>query len=111
MADSIKLNPLQTRTLALLQELARDPDIGQPAPQGGIAITHMPHAHGDHVHVGSVTVSARDASGLGNKAVWQVLERKGLIDDANFPHHLVLTPTGQNFETGLAERLAQVSDH
>ncbi len=110
-AEKMKLNPLQTRTLALLQELANDPDVAAPTGTGGIAIAHMPHAHGDHVHVGRASVSARDASGLGNKAVWQVLERKGMIEVVEFPHRLILTAAGQKYETGLAERLAGPSDH
>lgn len=110
--DTIKLNPLQTRTLALLQELAADPEIARPDPvSGGVVISHMPHAHGDHVHVGRATVSARDASGLSNPAVWKVLERKGLIAGLAFPHGLILTPAGLAHVTGLSERLAQASDH
>jgi len=111
LIEKIKLNPLQTRTLALLQELANDPDVSAPIPNGGIAIAHMPHAHGDHVHVGRATVSARDASGLANRAVWQVLERKGLIELVDFPHRLILTPSGQAYVTGLADKLTGPSDH
>ena len=111
MAETIKLNPLQTRTLALLQELAQDSDVSMPVPDGGVAIMQMPHAHGNHIHIGRATVSARDASGLSNKAVWQVLERRGLIRDSDFPNRLILTEQGAAFSTGLSEKLLAASDH
>lgn len=107
-----KLNPLQTRTLALFQELAQEAeaaDVGQMP--GARRIHHLPHAHGDHVHVGKLTVSARDASGLNNRAVWTVLERKGLIVAEDFPHTLVVTAEGLAFETGLDQALSSASDH
>ena len=74
--NSLKLNPLQLRTLALLQELARHPETSSRDPNTGeVLIAHLPHAHGDHVHVGALVVSARDASGFANAAVWAALER------------------------------------
>ena len=78
--NPLNLNPLQLKTLTLLQELARV--AGKPAPEeaaGGVAITELPHAHGDHFHLGEAVVAARDATGLRNPSVWAALERKGLI--------------------------------
>ena len=70
----------------------------------------MPHVHGDHVHVGRLVVSSRDASGLSNQAVWMVLERKGLAR-ANFPLSITLTKAGLAYDTGLLAPMAQESDH
>lgn len=112
MADmKIKLNKLQNRTLALLQELAQDPDTAiADEASGEVTIAHMPHAHGDHMHIGRFTVSSRDASGFTNPAVWTALERKGLAR-GNFPISITLTKTGLDFETGLLQPMAEESDH
>src|SRR5208282_6712847 len=76
--NPLKLNPLQLKTLALLQELARHPE---HATRHGddVMVSQLPAAHGDHFHVGDFAVAARDATGLSNPAVYAVLERKGLI--------------------------------
>lgn len=108
--NPLKLNSLQLRTLALFQELARHPESATPDPQGGIQIAYLPHPHGDHVHVGSLVVSARDASGFANRAVWVALERKGLAR-AQFPATITLTPEGLDYDTGLTTGMAQPSDH
>lgn len=110
--NPLKLNPLQLRTLALLQELARHPATSTRDPQSGEAtITHLPHAHGDHVHVGELVVSARDASGFSNPAVWSALERKGLVR-GSFPHAAItLTALGLAYDTGLGGLRASHSDH
>ena len=106
-----KLNKLQNRTLALLQELAQDPDTAIPDEASGeVTIAHMPHAHGDHMHIGRFTVSSRDASGFTNQAVWTALERKGLAR-GNFPISITLTKAGLEFETGLLKQMAEESDH
>ena len=58
-----RLNPLQLRTLALLQALAREQAFADlPDSDGAVAIHALPHAHGYHVHIGPAVVSARDAS-------------------------------------------------
>ena len=108
----MKLNPLQTRTLALLQELAQEAEAAdvEQAP-GAKRIHHLPHAHGDHVHIGRLSVSARDASGLNNRAVWTVLERRGLIIAEDFPHSLIITAAGLAYQTGLDQALSSASDH
>ena len=46
-ANPAKLNPLQLRTLTLLQAIAHIPDASKPTPDGDTAITAFPHAHGD----------------------------------------------------------------
>ena len=71
-----KLNPLQLRTLTLLQAIARIPGASNRLPDGDIVITQFPHAHGDHFHLGNATVASRDATGLENQAVWNALIAK-----------------------------------
>jgi ribosomal protein S19E (S16A) len=105
-----KLNPLQLRTLTLLQAIARIPGASNRLPDGDIAITQFPHAHGDHFHLGDATVSSRDATGLENQAVWNALTRKGMIK-AEWPHQIALTPQGQNYDTGLAGEILHQSGH
>src|SRR5437868_14453658 len=101
--NSLNLNPLQLKTLTLLQELARI--AGQPAAEdeaGGVAITQLPDPHGNHFHLGEAVVAARDATGLRNPPVWAALERKGLIRP-KLPEAVVLTPLGRHYEPGLPE--------
>ena len=100
--NPLGLNPLQSRTLVLLQALAADSQSSQRDDDSGeVRITHLPHAHGDHLHVGNAVVSARDATGLGNESVWRALERKGLVR-ADFPRALWLTPAGLSYELAIA---------
>lgn len=107
----IKLNKLQNRTLALLQELAQHPETAiTDTDTGEVTVTHMPHAHGNHVHVGRLVVSSKDASGFSNQAVWSALERKGMAR-GNFPISITLTKAGLDFDTGLTQPMAQESDH
>lgn len=106
----LRLNPLQLRTLALLQELAEDPDHGAEGENGARVVTALPHAHGDHMHIGRFTVPARFASGLSNESVIGALCRRGFLtrDEAGF---LVLLPEGLAAETGVREQLFALSDH
>lgn len=108
--NPLKLNKLQARTLALLQVLAGEKDIARSEPATGATyITQLPHAHGDHVHIGPFTVSSRDASGFANPSVWAALARKGLARrDAV---SAVLTAEGAAYDTGLGDRLVAPSDH
>ena len=109
--NPLKLNPLQLKTLTLIQELGRL--IGQPAPEeaeGSLLVDQFPHAHGNHFHMGDAVVSTADANGLANPAVWVALERKGLIK-SDFPRALVLTPDGVGYDTGLADKILHRSDH
>jgi hypothetical protein len=109
-ANPAKLNPLQLRTLTLLQAIAKIPDASSPTPEGDIAITAFPHAHGDHFHLGDATVSARDATGLENQNVWNALARKGLIR-CEWPHQIALTPAGVVYETGIADQILHTGGH
>src|SRR5438067_2119223 len=113
--NPLNLNPLQLKTLTLLQELARI--AGKPAPEGepeeepgGISITELPHPHGDHFHLGEAVVAARDATGLRNPSVWAALERKGLIQP-KLPEAVVLTPAGQQYDTGLRDAILHRASH
>jgi len=109
--NPLNLNPLQLKTLTLLQELARI--AGTPAADdepGGLAITELPHPHGDHFHLGEAVIAARDATGLRNPAVWAALERKGLIRP-KLPEAVILTTLGQEYDTGLRERILHPAGH
>ena len=107
----MKLNALQSRTLALLQELAMDEtNAVRDEATGNVRIHIHLHTHHDHIHIGRFTVSTRFASGLQNANVWKVLERKGLAI-GDFPLAITLTPEGQQFKTGVRERMLEQSDH
>jgi len=107
----LKLNNLQLKTLTLLQAIAALPDFAEPDPEtGGARIRRLPHAHGDHFHVGPYAVLARDATGLDNPAVWTALMRKGLIasyEDGSY----AVTPQGMQYDTGMREAILHGSDH
>ena len=103
--NPLHLNPLQLKTLTLLQELASL--VGTPAAEddgGGIMVREFPHAHGDHFHLGEAIVAARDATGLRNPAVWAALQRKGFVRPKP-PDAMILTPLGQQYETGLRDAI------
>ncbi len=104
--NPLNLNPLQLKTLTLLQELARLTASPAAEDDGGIAISDFPHPHGDHFHLGEAVVAARDATGLRNPAVWAALHRKGLIRP-KLPEAMVLTPLGQQYDTGLRDQILQ----
>jgi hypothetical protein len=109
-ANPLKLNGLQLRTLALAQVLARADGLARRDPATGeVRLAALPHAHGNHVHIGPFAVSARDASGFANPSVWVALERKGLArrDAAS----TVLTQAGMEYDTGFGDRFAAPSDH
>ena len=108
--NPLNLNPLQLKTLTLLQELARSPSHAERLPDGAIRVSQLPRPHGDHFHVGAAVVMARDANGLGNPAAWAALERKGLIK-SDFPDAAVLTPAGLDYDTGLADSILHRGGH
>lgn len=111
--NPLNLNPLQLKTLTLLQELARlagRPAAAEDIEPGSIAITEFPHAHGDHFHLGEAVVASRDATGLHNPSVFAVLERKGLVRP-KFPEAVILTPAGQQYDTGLRDSILRRGAH
>jgi hypothetical protein len=109
-ANPLKLNPLQLKTLALFQELARHPETSTAVPGGERFLSALPQPHGDHFHVGARVALSRDATGLANPAVWTALERKGLMR-GSFPLALTLTAAGIAYDTGIADRILHGSDH
>jgi hypothetical protein len=110
-ANPLKLNALQLRTLAIMQELAHDPAFALPPDaSGSIAITQLPHPHGDHFHVGNYLVAASQAAGLRNEQVWKALERKGLARAA-YPQVIALTAAGLAYETGVRAEVLVGGDH
>ena len=109
--NPLNLNPLQLRTLTLLQALAELPFHSQDAEGGaGRTITDIPHPHGDHMHLGPYAVHGADMSGLYNEAVWIALDRKGLIK-ATYPTSCTVTPDGLAYDTGLQDVILHGSDH
>jgi hypothetical protein len=109
--NPLKLNKLQLRTLTLVQVLAKDERTSERDPETNeITINHMPHAHGNHVHIGAFTVSAKDASGLNNPAVWTALSRKGLVR-IGLGSAITITPEGLDYDTGLSDHFVEESDH
>jgi len=108
--NPLKLNKLQLRTLVLAQVLAKDEDGARHDDASGeTTILHVPHPHGEHVHVGAFTVTARDASGFYNRAVWTALSRKGLARIEN--GLVIVTADGMTYDTGLSDRFVAPSDH
>jgi hypothetical protein len=109
-ANPARLNPLQLKTLTLLQAIAALPDAARLTDAGDTAILAFPHMHGDHFHLGDATVMARDATGLENQNVWNALARKGLIKCA-WPHEIALTPDGLSYQTGIAGQILHRGEH
>lgn len=109
--NPLKLNALQLRTLAILQQMARSPNHAQPGDEeDSVLVTNFPAAHGNHFHVGDAVVLARDASGLGNPNVFAILERKGLLRSLH-PMGALLTAAALAYDTGLADQVLHRSDH
>lgn len=105
-----KLNPLQMRTLALLQELARHPQTSTTQSDGSVTITMLPQKHGNHVHIGARVALVKDASGLWNEKVWNALHRKGMAEGM-FPVAITLTPEGLAYDTASVAGILHGSDH
>jgi hypothetical protein len=104
-ANPKKLNPLQLKTLAILQAMARDQWLANPPDDDGTVLIHsLPPAHGDHLHIGTAVVQARDATGLGNPNVMSALVRKGLVlaGAAGVP---ILSVEGLAYDTGVADQI------
>ncbi|CAO3374072.1 hypothetical protein [Azospirillum argentinense] len=103
------LNPLQLKTLTLLQELARLEQKPAEGEEGAFLVTGLPHAHGNHFHLGTAVVATRDATGLTNEAVWTVLQRKGMVRRTN--DYGIVTAEGMAYDTGLRDAILHRSDH
>ena len=108
--NPLKLNALQLKTLVLFQELARHPETATRLDNGEVFLSHLPAPHGNHFHVGYKVALSKDATGLTNRAVWTVLERKGLIK-SSFPLAVTVTPDGLVYDTGIAGQILHGSDH
>lgn len=109
--NPLKLNPLQLKTLTILQALARSGDYAEPpTADGSVLIRSIPHAHGDHFHIGAAVASTRDATGLGNPAVYGALQRKGLAQPGPGGRPM-LTAAGLAYNTGLADKILYHPDH
>jgi hypothetical protein len=109
--NPLKLNGLQLRTLALTQVLANEPSLSEKdETTGDVKILQLPHIHGNHVHIGAFTVTARDASGFSNPAVWVALKRKELVKDNDFGT-VTLSAAGVAYDTGLTDQFLEDSDH
>jgi hypothetical protein len=106
--NPLKLNPLQLRTLTLLQAMARIPGAAANAGNGEVAIAQFPQAHGDHFHLGGAVVAGKDATGLYNEAVWNALARKGLAR-SDYPRQIVLTVDGLGYDTGEAREILRTT--
>jgi len=108
--NPLKLNPLQLRTLTLMQAIARVPSAAKQTANGEVTIMQFPQAHGDHFHLGDAVVAGKDATGLYNEAVWNALTRKGLAR-AEWPHQITLTTEGVAYDTGLAGEILRRTNH
>jgi len=109
--NPLRLNPLQLRTLTILQQLARYPETSTTNENTGeVMISNLPHLHGNHFHCGDAVVLSKDATGLRNEAVYTALERKGLARSF-FPLGIALTPEGLAYDTRLGRRILHRSDH
>lgn len=105
------LNALQLKTLTLFQALAELEDCARPGQNPDHKeVFRLPHAHGDHFHLGRYVVRGQDATGLNNQAVWVALQRKGLIE-AEYPTRLEITKEGLSYETGMKEQILHSSGH
>jgi hypothetical protein len=106
------LNKLQLRTLTLLQELARYPEITRTDTEtGNVTIDELPHPHGNHFHIGRRVVMASDATGLHNPSVHLALMRKALLAPDSSVDAPTLTPAGLEYDTGLRDTILHGSDH
>jgi hypothetical protein len=104
--NPLNLNPLQSKTLAVLQHMAVLPRYATPEGEdGSVRLGNFPAPHGNHYHLGDAQVSGADMTGLHNPAVFTVLARKGLIADPSTARGVVLTPRGLAYDTGLADRI------
>lgn len=110
-ANPKRLNNLQLKTLALLQEIAKHELYAEETADGDYLIRMMPEPHGDHFHIGPKVVLAKDASGLTNRAVHSALLRKGLIDQAPASGDIIVLKASLEYPTGIRDKILHGSDH
>ncbi|MFZ2006597.1 MAG: hypothetical protein WB697_11980 [Stellaceae bacterium] len=108
--NPLNLNPLQLKTLTLLQALSVLPNSKPGEAEGSVLLTSLPDPHGDHFHLGDAVVAAKDATGLRNPAVWAALERKGLVK-TQFPQSATLLAAGCEYDTGLTHTILHRASH
>jgi hypothetical protein len=108
--NPLNLNPLQLRTLTLLQAIARIPGAAAQTADGEVVIAQFPSAHGDHFHLGEATVASKDATGLFKEEVWNALSRKGLAK-GEWPRQITLTLEGLGYDTGSAREILHHHAH
>ena len=109
--NPLKLNPLQLKTLALLQLLAGDESFASAPDEAGAVLIHtLPRPHGNHFHIGGGVVLSKDATGLFNPAVYGALSRKCLVQagPGGMP---VLLPAGRAYDTGIRREIVHGADH
>lgn len=109
--NPLNLNTLQLKTLTLLQAIARESGYADPPDEAGaVTLKRLPHAHGDHFHIGHRVVMSRDATGLENPNVYSLLARKGLVaqNEAGAP---IVTAQGLAYETGIEGEILHGSSH
>ena len=70
----------------------------------------LPSPYRDHIHIARYVVSARNACGLSNDAVWTALERMELLHRVN-SLTATLTKDELDYNTGLADKVWTRSDH
>jgi hypothetical protein len=105
--NPLGLNPLQLKTLTVLQHMAQTPRFATQQEDGTVLVSSFPPPHGDHYHVGDAVVMGRDMTGL---AVFAALERKGLIR-SGFPGAAIVTADGLAYDTGMAGSVLHRGDH
>lgn len=110
--NPLNLNNLQLKTLTLLQELARHPEITRKdEATGAVTIDELPNPHGNHFHIGPRVVMSSNATGLHNPSVYLALARKGLVAAAGGIETPTLTSDGLAYDTGLRDVILLGSDH
>jgi len=109
--NPLRLNPLQLKTLTVMQALARETNFAEPAGEdGSVRIHSLPQPHGNHIHLGRALVALRDLSGLGNPSVLNALARKGLLKGGADGAY-TLTGAGLEYDTGIADQILHGGDH
>lgn len=109
-ANPLNLTELELKSLSILQAIAREPDLSEPAADDGVRIFRLPRPHGDHFHLNGAVVYTRDAVGIVEASVWQALQQNGLAI-SDWPKAITLTRAGLEYYTGVARDIFLSSDH